>query len=213
MNRGGWGPAVILGAGVGALGFVEAQRPMSLTMPFADAVPGEIAGYIGRDARLADWEIAASGVTSYLLRNYEAPSAPDTDWFSIYVGYYDRQTQGRTIHSPKNCLPGAGWEALASSTTTIETASGPVTVNRYLLQNKKQQALVLYWYQGRGRVEANEYLVKWDLLADAALRQRTEEALVRVVVPVRGGESEAYAQAARAAAAIIPAVAKALPGV
>ena len=41
-----------------------------------------------------------------------------------------------------------------------------------------------YWYQGRGRVAHNEYLVKWDLLRDAALERRTDEALVRLVVPV-----------------------------
>ena len=41
-----------------------------------------------------------------------------------------------------------------------------------------------YWYQGRGRVAANEYAVKWQLLRDAARYGRTEEALVRVVVPL-----------------------------
>ncbi|HWO88347.1 MAG TPA: EpsI family protein [Gemmatimonadales bacterium] len=184
---------------------------MPLVAPFAQVIPGEIAGYRGRDARMADWEVTVVGVSTYLLRNYEAPTDPDRDWFSVYVGYYDRQTQGRTIHSPKNCLPGAGWEALASSTTDIATPRGTFTVNRYLLQNKQQQALVLYWYQGRGRIEANEYRVKWNLLRDAAVRQRTEEALVRIVVPLTGDDTGALDLATRAAAELIPALELALP--
>jgi hypothetical protein len=69
---------------------------------------------------------------------------------------------------------------------------------------------VLYWYQGRGRGASNEYRVKWDLLRDAALRRRSDEALVRVVVPVRSGE-DAAALAVRVAETLAPAVAEALP--
>ena len=65
-----------------------------------------------------------------------------------------------------------------------------VRVNQYLLQRGEDQALVLYWYQGRGRVEANEYRVKWDLLRDAALHRRSDEALVRIIVPIEAGVEE-----------------------
>ena len=94
-------------------------------------------------------------------------------------------------------------------------------VNRYLLANKGQQALVYYWYQGRGRVEANEYRVKWNLMHDAALYGRTEEALVRIVVPIDGevlnakGGPIAYAQAdslaTTVARGLVPAVTRLLP--
>ncbi len=70
---------------------------------------------------------------------------------------------------------------------------------------------MLYWYHGRGRVRANEYHVKWDLLRDSALHKRTEEALVRVVVPIMGTEAEAFALAASVAASIAPALDAALP--
>jgi EpsI family protein len=202
---------MLLGAGAVFSLLVEAQRPVSLARPLSDAVPAVIAGYPARDVRMSRAEERVAGVSTYLVRNYESLQAPDSDWFSVYVGYYERQTRGKTIHSPKNCLPGAGWEAVASTTATIETVGGPVTVNRYLLQNKGQQALVLYWYQGRGRVEANEYAVKWDLLRDAAFRQRTEEALVRIVVPIREG-ADAFGLARAAAEVLIPALFTALPG-
>ena len=57
-------------------------------------------------------------------------------------------------------------------------------VNRYVLENKGTRALVYYWYQGRGRVSANEYLVKWEQIRDRALRGRSDEALVRILIPL-----------------------------
>jgi EpsI family protein len=192
---------------------VDLQRALPLREPLVSAIPIEIEGQAGADAQLTDAERQAAGVTSYLLRNYRptdttAGALP----FSVYVGYYDSQTQGKTIHSPKNCLPGAGWEALAATTADFDTPAGTVRVNRYLLQNKEARALVLYWYQGRGRVASNEYAVKWNLLKDAALRQRSDEALVRVVVPVVNGEEAAFRTAVQVAGVLVPAVYHALPG-
>jgi EpsI family protein len=133
--------------------------------------------------------------------------------FSIYVGYYDHQTQGKTIHSPKNCLPGSGWEALAQAERQVPTPGGRETVNRYLLQNGQERALVFYWYQGRGRVAANEYRVKWELLRDAALTGRSEEALVRIVIRLRPDRNEEQAErlATRVAGELIPSVFAVLP--
>jgi EpsI family protein len=168
-----------------------------------------LAGRTGKVGTIPKDQERVAGVSSYIYRWYAADSAA----FDIYVGYYDQQTQGKTIHSPKNCLPGSGWEALNQSTTTLQTTSGPETVNRYLLQNKQQRALVFYWYQGRGRVASNEYRVKWELLRDSALRGRSEEALVRIVVHLNEHTSEAEATvwAEKVAADLIPAAFRVLP--
>jgi EpsI family protein len=207
-----WLPALLMGVGALFTVGVNVQRALPLRESLAAAVPLELAGGTGVDAALPDEEARVAGVTAYLLRSYE-PRDPAGGAlpFSVYVGYYDSQPQGKTIHSPKNCLPGAGWEALASTRVELSTPVGPVRVNRYLLQNKEAQALVLYWYQGRGRVESNEYVVKWDLLRDAALKQRSDEALVRVVVPVTDGEEGAFQVAAQVAAVLVPAIYNALP--
>ncbi len=87
-----------------------------------------------------------------------------------------------------------------------------VYVNRYVLRNDLQEALAFYWYQGRGRVAHDEYRVKLNLLLDAALRRRSDEALVRIVVPWEGTGEEALALAAEVAKEIIPALELALPG-
>ncbi len=207
-----WTPSLVMGlAAVFAIG-IDTQRSVPLRAPLGDAIPWQLDGYVGRDVTISDEVLKIAGVTNYLLRDYESQDDQGrAGSFSLYVGYYDRQVRGKTIHSPKNCLPGTGWEVLASTAVTIAVRQGPAAVNRYVLQKDNQRALVLYWYQGRGRLRANEYLVKLDLLRDGAFRKRTEEALVRIVVPIVRSEAESFALAARVAAAVAPALQAALP--
>jgi EpsI family protein len=203
---------VVLGLGALLVVGIDTQRSVELQRELVEVFPDSVGGWGGREITMTDLEVEVSGVSEYHLRFYEAPgTAAENSWISLYVGYYDRQVGGRSIHSPKNCLPGAGWAPLQSTVIILETSTGPAKVNRYLLQNQDRLALVLYWYQGRGRVQANEYLVKWDLLRDAALRKRSDEALVRIVVPITDGEESAFLLASRAAAEFIPRLATALP--
>lgn len=211
FNR-AWAPAIILGLGALVTLGIDTQRTVPLQAPLETAVPARFASFGSKDVVISEEEQRVAGMSDYLMRVFQAPGAVGSAYaFSLYVGYYESQTQGKTIHSPKNCLPGAGWEALTQRRVAIATPHGPVQVNRYLLQNKTQRALVLYWYQGRGRVEANEYRVKWDLLRDSALRGRSDEALVRVIVPVTGSEDEAFKLASRVAGEMVPAVNRSLP--
>ena len=209
--RSSWWPAIMLAFGVAATTGAGTQRSVPLQADLADVVPIEFYGMRGVDQAISEQEQRVAGMDSYLFRNYGAANAAAATGFSVYVGYYEKQTRGHTIHSPKNCLPGAGWEALTSSTAVVATTGGAVEVTKYLLKRKDQRAVVLYWYQGRGRVEADEYRVKWNLLRDAALRRRSDEALVRVVVPVTETEESAVKVATRVAGDLIPALSRAIP--
>lgn len=173
-------PSVLLGVGVLGVSGIRPQHVVPPVRPMA-SLADSIQGLRGRDIVIDSVERQVAGMSDYVLREYSADS---TVAFSVYLGYYDRQVQGKTIHSPRNCLPGAGWEILQSSPLPLTTTPIPARINRVLLANKGVKALVYYWYQGRGRVESSEYKVKWDLLRDAALHGRTEETLVRIVVPV-----------------------------
>lgn len=204
-------PALVLLAGVGLVRGHQPHAAVGLRVPLASAVPARLLGFDGRDLELPEEQRRVAGVSTYLLRRYVAPAAAGTAEFAIYVGYYERQTQGRTIHSPKNCLPGAGWEPVTSRRVTVTVGGRATALNRYLVQNGERRALVLYWYQGRGRIQASEYRVKWSLLRDAALLGRTEEALVRVVIPVRETEAAADELGLQVARALVPAVEAALP--
>jgi len=213
-----WAPATLLVLGAALTFGSGVQRALELRQPLGSVVPASILGLQGTDITIAPEERKIAGMTDYLFRVYQAqPPQAATGVaanFSIYIGYYDQQAQGHSIHSPKNCLPGAGWEPLQSRERAIQTSAGRVPVNEYLLQNGSTQAIVLYWYQGRGRVVANEYAVKLDMLKDAALRHRTDEALVRIVMPILPGENRNVAaeRAYAVARILVPALYQVLPG-
>jgi EpsI family protein len=173
-------PAVILFIGCAAVWDAQSQMAVPLTSPLSTLLR-EVDGYAAKDQTLSADEQRVAGMSTYMARVYQRG---DSVAFTTLVTYYERQTQGRTIHSPRNCLPGAGWEILTAGRQQIAVAGDKRVINRYLLRNGKTTAVAYYWYQGRGRVTASEYAVKWNLLRDAALLGRTEEALVRVVVPI-----------------------------
>lgn len=200
-------PAILLGVGILLLQGVDRQRAMPLRTPLS-GIPTRILEHQGRDVPVSTEEQRVAGMNSYVFREYRADSVRA---FSVYVGYYEHQTQGRTIHSPRNCLPGAGWEPLAVSDHEISLGAERVMVRRYVLAKDSKRALVYYWYQGRGRISSNEYKVKWELLRDAALRGRSEEALVRIVLPLEGPEATADSLAAATARVLIPAIDRSLP--
>jgi EpsI family protein len=209
-NWANWLPAVILMSGVLLASSVREPREMPLRAPMA-TVPDSLAGFASVALQLPPEELAVNGASAYLLRAYHDGK---DERLGLYIGYYPSQSQGRTIHSPKNCLPGGGWEPVSHAVVLVTVAGqGDVPVNRYVIAREGERAIVYYWYQGRGRVAASEYRVKWDLLRDAALHGRSEEALVRIVLPLTTtrDEAEADALARQAAATVVPALSRALP--
>ena len=188
-------PALILLVGCGLIWQTHLQRAVPLAAPLTTVLPS-IPGYTVVDQHVTDEERRVAGMTDYVARAYTRDTIVA---FTTLVSYYDRQSQGKTIHSPRNCLPGAGWEVLRSGTRAVESDGVSHVVNHYTLKNGPATAIVYYWYQGRGRVVASEYQVKWNLLRDAAVMGHTEEALVRVVSyvnPPAGAKDSASADRA-----------------
>jgi EpsI family protein len=135
------------------------------------------------------------GVDDYLSRVYYKPTGEAA---GFYMGFYGSQRQGDTIHSPQNCLPGAGWEAISEGRLEMSNVDGKgrdISINRYVIQKGLDRQLVLYWYQGRGRVVASEYTSRALLIRDAIVTNRTDGSLVRVIVPASDmAAAEALAQ-------------------
>jgi EpsI family protein len=196
-------PAAILLVGALGLLHAHAQQPVKLGKPLEALMPpvpgyGAEQGYTTKTGKVGKEEARIAGMTDYVLREYRRDSLYA---FSTFVSYYETQSEGKTIHSPRNCLPGAGWEILVAGRHTVPANGRAHEINRHLLKNGANTAVVLYWYQGRGRVVANEYVVKWNLLRDAAIRGHTEEALVRIVIPVYGDAGTPEKPTARLTAA------------
>lgn len=178
------------------------QRPLS-------AFPLRLDAWRGIEGSPIDAEVArVLRADDYLNRIYHR----DTDTVvGLWVAFYASQRQGDAIHSPLNCLPGTGWTPLEHTRPVLDVNGEPVRVNRYVVQKRGERQVVLYWYQGRGRIVASEYANKAFLLADAFRRQRTDGALVRVTAPVLGDEGAADRAAAGFVAALQPQLARWLP--
>lgn len=146
------------------------------------------------DPPLTDDILKVLGVDDYLSRIYYRP---DGAAVGLFMGFYGSQRQGDTIHSPLNCLPGAGWEPVEQGRLQINNIDGAgrdVIVNRYIVQKGLERQLVLYWYQSHGRVTASEYWSKLYLIHDAMRINRTDGSLVRVIAPIPHGEDPAAAE-------------------
>lgn len=122
-------------------------------------------------------------LSDYILANY---SNNKEDTVNFYSAYYDTQRKGVSAHSPKSCLPGDGWEIVDFK--KVQIIDGMV-VNRVLIAKGKKKSLLYYWFNQRGRILNNEYMVKWYMFLDALLKNRTDGALLRLTTEVREGEN------------------------
>lgn len=156
--------------------------------------PTELGKWKGKEERLEQIYLKELKLDDYLLADFaEEPGKP----INFYMAYYASQRKGESAHSPRTCVPGGGWKMTDLAEHVVEgvTMNGrPLVVNRAVIQMGEQKQVMYYWFQQRGRVLTNEYLVKWMIFWDALTRNRTDGALVRLVVPVMPGEDMAVAE-------------------
>ena len=207
-------PALLLWLGVAGRSAVKPEGETPLREPLS-AFPEEVVGYAAVESdTLSRANLSVLKPDAYLLRDYAAVGSGGgaLPRFTLFVAWYDRQESGQSVHSPRNCLPGSGWEPTRHDRLQVESPYGSAQVNRYMVEHETgARALVFYWYQGRGRVEANEWTVKWDLLRDSVLERRSDEALVRLVVPLGDREEPSAAQGREVVEAVAGALAAHLP--
>jgi len=157
--------------------------------------PLDVNGWKGRNDRLEQIYLNELKLDDYLLSDF---TDGQQHTINFYVAYYASQRKGESAHSPRTCIPGGGWEmkGLAEHEVTGININGiPLRVNRAIIQLGEQRQLIYYWFQQRGRVITNEYLVKWFIFWDALTRNRSDGSLVRIITPLAPGESEASGDA------------------
>lgn len=131
----------------------------------------------------------------------------------LWIAYFKSQRYGQSPHSPKNCLPGSGWEPVEDAKTTIRVPDWdtPITINRYVVQHGAERSVSLYWYQSHGRVIAAELAAKFWLVADSIRYRRSDTALVRITVPVYDSVQKAVDIGVSFAQSVFPTVVHQLP--
>lgn len=152
------------------------------------AFPTQVDSWTGRRSVLEQIYLDALKLDDYIMADYLRGGR---EMVNFYVAWYDSQRAGNSAHSPRSCLPGGGWRMTQFDQVDVgdvQVAGKPLRVNRVQIELGNRKQLVYYWFQQRGRVVTNEYLVKWYLFVDSLTKQRTDGALVRLVTPLDIGE-------------------------
>ena len=174
--------------------------------------PSQIGQWVGNEDRFDSEVYDVLGVDDSFLANYRNPYGRS---INLYIGYYQSQKEGDLIHSPRNCMPGAGWNIVATSVEEIQIPQGsPSTIKaiRLMLKNGIHRQIVLYWFQSRGRYISSEYMQKVYLVIDSITRHRTDGSFVRLTAPVVGDEDEATFESLKAFAGhLVPILQEYLP--
>ena len=194
------------------VGFSSHGEAVPLKKPLS-AFPQQVGSWQGKEGFFDERVYQILGVDESALRFYHNSKGEQIE---LYVGFYGSQREGDIIHSPRNCMPGAGWVIIDSSLETIalkELTSRNIKVIRLILAKGSQKQVVLYWFQSRGRYISSEYYQKLYLIWDAILKNRTDGSFVRLISPAYNENiDEATAVLKTFAAQIIPILDEYLPG-
>jgi exosortase D (VPLPA-CTERM-specific) len=172
-----------------SLSFVLPERVelRPVRSPFTE-FPRALGDWQGRSGQLEAVYLEQLKLDDYLVADYRhASDAP----INLYIAYYDSQRKGQSTHSPRSCLPGNGWEFASFGTRRVSSHGTTLTVNRAIVEHGSERELMYYWFQQRGRVVTNEYLVKWYIFWDALTRNRSDGAMVRLMTPLPPGAEAA----------------------
>lgn len=181
--------ALTTAAAIFALNVPERVEVKPARAAFAE-FPLHFDAWSGQRAPLEPAYLEQLKLDDYLLANFQSDAQLP---INVWIAYYDSQRNGQAAHSPRSCLPGGGWEFASLEQRDIAVAGGAVRVNRAVIVHGSERQLMYYWFQQRGRVVTNEYLVKWYIFEDAITRNRTDGALIRLITPVPLGTTDEQA--------------------
>lgn len=163
-----------------------------------DQLPQQIENWKSRDIALDPEVLKVLGDGRFLNRVYlpvgSASSSIPAGPVGVFIGYFPTQRTGQAIHSPQNCLPGAGWTFLSAHPITLTDDAGKkYDIGEYVITDGNIKQEVLYWYREHGRSISSEYRAKFYMIADAMRYNRTDGALIRIITPLQAGETEVQA--------------------
>ncbi len=151
--------------------------------------PKQFGEWVGKEKHLTEDIMDVVGVDDYFLADFHHPGG---QWINLYVGFYQSQKEGDLIHSPKNCMPGAGWNIARTSLEEFEIpGTGKIKAIKLFVQKGPQKQVMLYWFQSRGRFISSEYMQKIYLVIDSITRHRTDGSFVRLIAPIVNNDEAA----------------------
>jgi EpsI family protein len=204
-----WVVAILLAATALLLFKRESFELIPTSEPLSQ-VPRQLDSRTAMDVPIDQETLDVLGAGDFMSRLYVGDGPP----VGLFIGYFPSQRTGVTIHSPKHCLPGAGWVFESSQYVDLKDVDGKShRVGEYIISNGESRQFVIYWYQAHGRSVANEYMAKVYMVADAMRMNRTDGALVRVITQIdaQDGLAGAKARAEQFTAQLAPMLPRFIP--
>lgn len=145
-------------------------------------LPYEFDGWRSDVQRVDNETLEVLGADDYIITNMTSPAQ---EQFNLYIAYLNMQRHGHSWHSPRQCIPGGGWQITRHEVVPTTTEDGrEFYYNRIIIENSGVRQLVYYWYDQRGRKIANEFVMKFLLIFDAVRLRRTDGAMIRLMTPI-----------------------------
>lgn len=157
--------------------------------PDFNLIPNEIGGYWGQEKFFTQevYEILNADTTTY--RDFVSSKGEHA---GLFIAYFQSQRFGGSVHSPKHCLPGAGWRIEKISPLKVDLPGRPpIVINNMLIASKTNSSVVLYWYQSRIGIIRNEYMLLLDRAKNSLLLRPNDIAIVRLTVDAPDGDIDA----------------------
>ena len=150
-------------------------------------IPDRLGHWHGHDIEVSDEILKILRPDGFLLREYvSAQELP----LQLYVDYHRVQRLGATIHSPRICYPGSGWELAAVEVGTLAPETPEVPVCWLRLRAGDAEMLTAYWYESRWGRSARETHLKLGIVRSALARRPSDAALLRFATPIVDGNEE-----------------------
>ena len=161
------------------------RQPFLPSPPPLVTIPAQLGDWTrSQDGSVEPEALEMLGADDSLVREYQLTGRPQQA--SLFVAYYRTQLRSKNAHDPKVCLPGAGWNPVVSRVIQVP-ASGhqrAFPVNYYRIAREGVEAVVLYWFQTYNGVYTYEQQLRAHRVLDAVVANRTDMALVRIVIPI-----------------------------
>jgi EpsI family protein len=155
-----------------------------------DEFPKQIGKWTQVNTRLLSGPVAKMlGADDYIDYDYAAPEAP---MLNLYISYFGCLDKKGGYHSPRNCLPGSGWDIAHSESLTLDlhrSEPSSAKVNMMIVVKGNKKRLVIYWYQNRGRIISSEYWGKIYLVLDSIFKRRRDGSFIRIMAPAPTGKT------------------------
>jgi len=159
-------------------------------------------------ARFDERVLAVLLPTDYLSRSYIDSGG---NKLSLYIGFHDGGPNSGPIHSPKQCLPGSGWNYLNNEVKQVDLDGDTIPYVSAIYQKDTEKQLFLYWFQVRDQMLTNEYALKLAMLKNSLFSNRRDSSFIRLSVMATDGEDQATELGEQFITNFFPAIREALP--